>query len=232
MSIERLTARLEKEMESLSHSPNLAKVLEPGFADNRLYAIYLTETYHYTKHNSRNQALVAARKDDMSPQYMKYCLHHAEEEVGHELMASHDIKAMGFDIKESELPKPLKATTALTAYLYWVAEYDLPVARLGYSFWAERSYEYIKPLLSMISDGLGVPKKAMTFFNEHSEIDAKHAEEVVEAINRFVKTEEEWQAVEDVMINSLLLTTKMMDEVLEEFVNFKESGETRYSFLK
>src|SRR5690606_30138258 len=120
----------------------------------------------------------------------------------------------------------------LIGYLYYISEYGLPVARLGYSFWAERSYEFIQPLLSMISEGLGVPKKAMTFFNEHSEIDEKHAEEVEEAINRFVKTEEEWHAVEETMVNSLILTSRMMDEVLEEYIKYKAGKMTRYGFLK
>ncbi len=91
MSIEKLRARLELEMDNLQQSENLFKVLEEGFADKRLYGIYLTETFHYTFHNSRNQAMVAARKDTMNINYMKYCLKHANEEAGHEMMAFHDL---------------------------------------------------------------------------------------------------------------------------------------------
>jgi len=120
----------------------------------------------------------------------------------------------------------------LIAYLYHISEHFSPVARLGYSYWAERSYEFIQPLLSMLSDGLGVPKKAMTFFNEHSEIDAKHAEEVEEAIKRFVKTPEDWDAVTEVMVGSLILTTRMMDQVFDEFCKLKEGKPTRYPFIK
>jgi len=232
MDIKSLNARLEHEMENLSRSPNLEKVLEPGFVDKRLYAMYLCETYHYTLHNARNQALVATRREAMSVQYMKYCLNHALEEAGHELMALHDLKNLGFEIDDKNLPKPLISTEALIAYLYHVSEHFTPVARLGYSYWAERSYEYIQPLLAMLSDGLGVPKKAMTFFNEHSEIDAKHAEEVEEAIVRFVKTPEQWQAVEEVMVGSLIMTTRMMDEVFDQFCKLKEGKPTRYGFLE
>lgn len=232
MSIEKLNARLEFEMENLSRSPNLEKVLEPGFVDKRLYAIYLCETYHYTLHNARNQALVATRRDTSNIQYMKYCLKHALEETGHEMMALHDLKNLGFEVSEKTLPKPLMTTETLVAYLYHISEHFSPLARLGYSYWAERSYEFIQPLLAMLSDGIGVPKKAMTFFNEHSEIDAKHAEEVEESIKRFVKTEEDWNAVEEVMVGSLILTTRMMDEVFDQFCNLKEGKPTRYKFLE
>ena len=40
----KLKLRLETEMDNLQQSPNLFKVLEEGFADKRLYGIYLTET--------------------------------------------------------------------------------------------------------------------------------------------------------------------------------------------
>ncbi len=231
MTIEKLNARLEYEMENLSRSPNLEKVLEPGFVDKRLYAMYLCETYHYTLHNARNQALVATRRDTSNIQYMKYCLKHALEETGHEMMALHDLKNLGFDVSVDTLPKPLMSTETLVAYLYHISEHFSPVARLGYSYWAERSYEFIQPLLAMLSDGIGVPKKAMTFFNEHSEIDAKHAEEVEESIRRFVKSDEDWSAVEEVMVGSLILTTRMMDEVFDQFCKLKEGKSTRYKFL-
>lgn len=231
MSIEKLKARLELEMDNLQQSPNLFKVLEEGFADKRLYGIYLTETFHYTFHNSRNQALVAARKDPMNINYMKYCLKHSMEEAGHEMMAFHDLKNLDYNVKVEDLPTPLKTTQALIAYLYYVSEYGNPVARLGYSFWAERSYEYIQPILNLLSEGLGVGKKSMTFFNEHSEIDEQHAIDVENAISRFAKTEQDWEDIEECMVNSLLLTTRMMDEVLDEFVKIKEDKPTRYKFL-
>jgi pyrroloquinoline quinone (PQQ) biosynthesis protein C len=219
-------------MELLAESPYLEKVLEPGFADKRLYAIYMCETYHYTKHNARNQALVATRHEDMNPRYMKYCLHHAEEEVGHELMAFHDLKKLGIDIKESELPDPLNSTRVLTAYLYYTAEKLNPVARLGYSYWAERVYEFMQPLLELMKDGVNIPKAAMSFFNEHSEIDEKHAQEVDRAIEMFIKTEKDAIDVEETMVTSLKLTSRMLDEVFEEFVKVKNGESTRYQFLE
>lgn len=233
MSISKLDSRLESEMALLSQSPNLARVMAPGFVDRRLYAMYLVETYHYTRHNSRNQAVVATRAEDLPIRYMKYCLKHAMEEAGHEMMAFHDLKAMGYSsLNVADLPAPLQETDTLIAYLYRVAAQGEPLARLGYSYWAERSYEFIQPLLQMVSGRLEIPKKAMTFFEEHSEIDEKHAKEVAEVIQSFAETPEDWAAIEDTMVQSLKLTTRMMDAVLEEFIRLKETGESRYGFIK
>ena len=232
MTLDHLKERLENEFGRLANSPYLAKVLEPGFVDKRLYAIYLTETYHYTRHNSRNQALVATRPDDMDVRYIKFCLRHAEEEAGHEMMALHDLKNLGYAIDEQNLPKPLASTQTLVAYLYYIAEKANPLARLGYSYWAEQSYHFIQPILDMISKGLGVPDKAMTFFREHSSIDEEHAKQVMETISRFAKTEDDWSSIEECMVNSLILTTRMTDEVFEEFMKVKNGTSTRYTFLK
>lgn len=232
MSLDRLKERLESEFMQLSASPNLEKVMEPGFVDKRLYAIYLVETYHYTRHNARNQAVVATRPETLDPRYMKFCLRHAEEETGHELMAFHDLKNLGYPaLAETDLPAPLPSTQTLIDSLYRTAREGNPLARLGYSYWAEQSYAYIQPLLGMISQGLGVPDKAMTFFREHSSIDETHARVVKETIERFAKTEDDWNAIEECMVQSLKLTARMLDEVFERFLAIKEGDTARYPFL-
>jgi pyrroloquinoline quinone (PQQ) biosynthesis protein C len=232
MSLHQLKERLNQEFEKLAASPYLAKVMEPGFADKRLYGLYLIETYHYTRHNARNQALIATRPENIDIRYLKFCLKHAEEEMGHEMMALHDLKNLGYDISEDRMPKPLAATETLVAYLYHVARNGHPLERLGYSFWAEQAYGYIQPLLQMVSVGLGVPDKAMTFFREHSSIDELHARQVAETIERFAKTEADWSAIEGCMVNSLLLTARMTDQIFEEFMQIKTGKSARVNLLK
>lgn len=229
--VKKLKESLNKEMEYLTENGKLELLMTPGFADKRLYAIHMTETYHYTKHNAKNQALVATRSDKMSTGYMKFCLNHAAEEVGHELMALKDIQRLGFDITENNMPRPLCSTQSLIAYLYHISLNENPLGRLGYSFWAERVYDYIKPLLSLMEEGLGIPKKAMTFFNEHSDIDQKHADEVDEVVARYVKNDEDFEIVEEIMKNSLRLSFEMSNEVISEFQKLKEGKTTRYPYL-
>lgn len=229
--VKKLKDSLNKEMEYLTKHGKLELLMTPGFADKRLYAIHMTETYHYTKHNAKNQALVATRSEEMSIGYMKFCLKHALEEVGHEMMALKDIQRLGFDITKDNLPRPLCSTQALIAYLYHISLNENPLGRLGYSFWAERVYEYIKPLLGLMEVGLSIPKNAMTFFNEHSDIDTKHAQEVDDIASRYIKTLEDFAIVEEVMKNSLRLTFEMGNEVIEQFEKVKNGEETRYLYL-
>jgi hypothetical protein len=235
-STEELKLILDEEMGNIVNAEYLELVLTPGFVDKRIYAIYLIETYHYTYHNARNQALVATRPECRDIRYMKYCLKHALDEAGHELMALHDLKKSGYfsidykEMKDSDLPKPLMATEILIAYLYRVSTTGNPLTRLGYSFWAERIYEYLSPLMAMFSQ-LGVEKSAMTFLVDHSVIDAEHAIEVDRAINMFAKTPQDWEDIEDCMKTSLRLKAKVMDAVFEEFVKLKKGTSDRYNFL-
>lgn len=231
--LELLKHRLSAYMAGQRDSWSYLKVIRPGYASKELYAIYMIETYHYTFHNSRNQARVAARKESLDIQYMKFCLHHAEEEAGHELMAVHDVKNLGFTVEPSHLPSPLPATQKLIDYLYEVSDTGNPLARLGYSFWAERVYDYISPLLTLMRVGVGIPKNAMSFFTAHSTIDAKHAVEIDRAMIRFAKTDADWKAIESCMLESLDRTIAMTHEVLAEYDRFLAGEPTRYdSILK
>ena len=230
-SLEHLKNRLTSEFGVILNSPNMEKAMTPGFVDKRLYAIYLIETFHYTSHNAKNQALVATRLDEIDPRYAKWCLKHANEEYGHELMAYHDLKAAGLIKDNQVLSKPLPNTQAFIAYIYWVAQHGHPYARLGYSYWAERSYEFIQPMVTHIATSLGIKPNAMTFYNEHSEIDTDHAKQVDDVITRHVKTKEEWEAVEETMVMSLHLTQRMMDGVFEEFIKLKNGKQSRFEYL-
>jgi pyrroloquinoline quinone (PQQ) biosynthesis protein C len=228
MDIDWLKKNLDAEMEKSLATKTTRMFLTPGMVDKRYYALYMTETYHYTYHNARNQALVAARRENLNINYMKFCLKHALEEAGHEMMALHDLKLM-LGKQQLELPEPLNCTEALIDYLYEVASKENPVARLGYSFWAERIYSYIAPMLSMLQQGMGVDRKAMTFFVEHSDIDAEHAKDVDQAIKQFAKTEDDWQSINRVMLHTLELTRKMTDEIMDEFLKLKEGKSSRYA---
>ncbi|MBL7714116.1 MAG: iron-containing redox enzyme family protein [Bdellovibrionales bacterium] len=230
--MDRLKKTLKDFFAEKSSTSKIMEAFEPGKPlDRRLFAIYLIETFHYTRHNARNQAAVAINHVDLDIRYMKYCLKHAHEEAGHEMMAFHDLKSLGYKGTVEKLPEPLPQTQTLIGYLYHVSKTGNPLARLGYSFWAERSYQYIEPMLGAIRDEFGIKKGGMTFFDEHSDIDTKHAAEVEEVIERTCKTDEDWKAIEDCMIMSLKLTGLMMKTVYEEFLLLQQGKSDRYAFL-
>src|SRR5687767_10726007 len=160
------------------------KELTAGSRDTRLIALYLIEVYHFTRHNPVNQAIVIRNCLDSGIElkkrlhYMKFCLNHALEELGHEYMAFHDLKSFGLEIEESDLPKPLPETQAFIAYLYSAASSGNPLQRLGYSYWAENCYKVFEPLAQVAISRMGLEPKNLSFFIQHGKIDESHAAEV------------------------------------------------------
>src|ERR671936_458095 len=76
--------------------------------------------------------------------------------------------------RDSRSAPPLPATEALIGYLYYVALRYGPIARLGYSFWAEGIYQHIQAPFMKISQDLGLTSKNVTFFGAHAQADEEH----------------------------------------------------------
>ena len=235
MSPEQPFDRLDKILETMwtriRGRARIFHAVEAGTIDRRLYALYMLETYHYTRHNARNQALVGVRAHDVSPQYQKFCFHHAEEETGHELMALHDVASLGLDKEAMPIPDPLPETETLIAYLYWVSLMGNPYQRLGYSYWAENVYHYIMPAIHALRDQLALSDHQLTFFIAHSEIDAEHAVEVQQVLTKNCATPQDWAAVERVMITSLNLTERMLEGVFDAYEQLRDGQLPQYNFL-
>lgn len=210
----------------------LIKEIMDGNATKVLYAIYMIETFHYTRHNARNQALVGVRSQNISDRYLSYCFHHANEETGHENMALRDIRSLGFDVSDVTQMRPLPATETLTAYLYWISFQGNPVQRLGYSFWAENVYSYIDPALKALQESLGLQDSNLKFFVAHASIDEAHAEEVNKMILENCKTNKDFNDVKYVLENTLSLTGRILDDVWNEYVKFRKNKSDRYDFLR
>jgi pyrroloquinoline quinone (PQQ) biosynthesis protein C len=215
-SVEALRDQLTSEWDRLLDGSDLAALVHGGAIDRRLYALYLIETFHYTRENPRHQALVGARAD-ADPQYSRFCLKHAADELGHEMMALHDLRSLGYDVTADDLPEPLEETQVLSAYLYWISERANPLGRVGYSFWAESSYEHIGPMLAAAQTTLDLEDRHMTFLVAHAKIDADHAAEVDAVLRRFATTTDDWATVGRVMRTSLRLTVEMLDAVAREY---------------
>ncbi len=168
-----LNALIESEWKKVLAQPKIVDFFNTiASNDRRIVAIYLIQVYHYAFHTARNQALVAVNLNNMDTQYQKFCFEHALEETGHELMALHDLKEIGIEFKNrNSIPEPLPSTELLVAYLYYVATHGNPVQRLGYSFWSETSYRFIRNFMDMILSSMDLKKNQMTFFYSHSHID-------------------------------------------------------------
>lgn len=229
--IAQLDAALEDSWHELVAPSRFSTRIRSGTFDARLYAIYLIETYHYTLHNSRNQALAGARAFDREPQFLKFCFKHASEEVGHELLALHDLCSLGLERDTLVLPAPLPSTEVLIAYLYWISQTGNSVQRLGYSFWAERCYRFIGPLLQSARSRLRLQDSQMTFLVAHAQIDDAHGREVVETMERHCRDAADWECVARAMHTSLRLTAQVLDDVEAAFTQLASGRSRHYAFL-
>jgi len=213
-----LQAKLDKKWEEVIQNSRMIQHILDGKVDEKLWIMYMMETYHYTYHNARNQALVGVVSKDLPVRYMKFCFEHAEEETGHELMALLDIRAMGTPIEIEDIPAPLVDTEVLISYLYWVSSQGNPLQRLGYSFWAENCYSYINPIIENVKEKLSLTDNQLTFFIAHSNIDEEHAKEVQDMIIKHAKTDDDWEKIERVMLTSLSLQKNVLDGVFDAYL--------------
>lgn len=185
--------------------------------DPLLYKGLMEEIYHYTKHNSINQAAAAYKTSPERRKLLKFVYKHALEELGHEKMVTHDLESVGLLDAGLENRLPLPATQALTSFIYLTAIEKGAAARLGYSYWAETSYDHIDDLLKKIASDLNLTEKNMSFFVAHSEIDSKHSAEVTDAITSCVSDEAELRDILNTAQVTLYLTGQMLDQVAERY---------------
>lgn len=232
--INELESLVAAEWKSALAHPRLAGFFDTSAGKDRtIVAIYLIQVYHYAFHTARNQALVGANLANMDTHYMQFCFEHALEETGHELMALHDLKSMGIVFQSrAEIPPPLPSTELLIAYLYFISTQGNPVQRLGYSYWSESSYSFIRAFMDMLIYTMNLDKSQMTFFYSHSHIDDKHAKDVVEILQKVCKTEQDWNQVKKVAKTTLSLTNTMFHETFEEFLKIQRGEASDYAFIK
>ena len=187
-----------------------------GF-DRSLYRDLMVQVFHYTRFNSVNQALTILKGVPEERGLLRFVYRHADEELGHEMMVVHDLRSMGLVEQSDDLTSFPKApaTDALINYLSGVALMDGPVARLGYSYWAEDVYEHISPLLVSARSSLQLSDRQMTFFVAHSGMDAEHSAEVRRVIAKVVTTEAHADAIFRVAQTTLWLTTQLMEQTFE-----------------
>ena len=229
--LEALEKKLAAKWTTIIDGSGLSRAVRDGCSDRRLLALYLIQTYHYAGQSMQTQAVVGLRVGQADHRYLKFCYKHASEEVGHELMALHDLKRLGVPADRVLLDPPLQATHLLVAYLHGISALGNPVQRLGYSYWAERWYRYAGPTLDALIRGMRLKPDDVTFFTVHAKIDAKHSEEVEEMILLTVKTEQDRRDIERVMDTSLQLMGGVLDQVYETYARLQAGGAPEFEYL-
>ena len=62
--------------------------MSPKAASAELYRLTMVQIFHYTRHNSINQAVAAFRAEPEQLSLLRFVYGHAREELGHEKMVA------------------------------------------------------------------------------------------------------------------------------------------------
>jgi pyrroloquinoline quinone (PQQ) biosynthesis protein C len=161
----------------------------------RHYKCVLKEIYHYAKEDPQIQALASVyfRGEDRAA--VKMFLKHATAEIGHELMALKDLKALGEDVSEIPYSNPLPSTIALTAFPFYQIHYQNPIGYLGYLYFLEHMPTKSGPGYMEALKKAGVPDNALGFLQEHTTVDVGHNRLMQEYLMRLVRSDSDLQSV-------------------------------------
>lgn len=160
------------------------------------YKSFLQETYFETQRNPQVQAFATAYLDVDQHAMIKKFYAHAASEVGHDQLALNDLKAVGHDIEKTKKDRPLPSTIGLISLPFYLIQFVNPVAYLGYLFHLEffptkKASEYMQGL-----GKLNVPKEALSFLLDHSEIDQHHNKMMEDYANVLIKNDKDMADVQ------------------------------------
>lgn len=185
--------------------------------ENKHYASFLRETFHYTRENPQIQAMATVFFRGDQRDAVKPFLRHAISEVGHDQLALNDMAALGFDNTGINAQMPLPATTALVAFPYYQIYNINSVGYLGYLYFLEFmpttfGADYLNVLTNM-----GVPPEAMSFLQDHTTIDVGHTQAMSGYVDALVRNEDDLKAV--------IYSMKVTGELYSNFVTaaFKDA---------
>jgi hypothetical protein len=136
----------------------------------KAYANWLAQTYYYVRRVTHVLSAAASRTSIDEPVLHRHFLRGITEEVDHDLLATNDLRELGFDV--AQLPEhPL--TKAYYQTLFYMIDRAGPAAILGYFFVLEGlTGGNGEDLYKLVSDAHG--GKAVSFLKEHIVLDADH----------------------------------------------------------
>ncbi len=153
-----------------------------AWRDRRVYGDWLAQTYYYVRHSTRLLAAAAARftHDELGNSlHVRFAAHMAEEKR-HELLALHDLKALGLSLDQfSERP----STRALWECQYYKVEHVDPVALFGYILALEAMSAAHGPwVYEEVAKAHGAA--AATFLKLHAHDDEDHVQKAIAMLER------------------------------------------------
>ncbi len=174
------------------------------------YRWYLRETFFHTRENPISQLIATRSFSRNQHELLSRYVGHARSEISHDLLALRDFVALGGSEEEIRSGQPLPDTEAMIGYTYACAHADSPLKYLGYLFHVEalptvQGKDYIQMLLAS-----GVPSHAVSFLQEHAQVDPAHSKLMAYYLENLLRTKEDERVFDLSMRTGMLLHYRMI----------------------
>lgn len=148
----------------------------------------------------------------LKEQLIQYVTTHIEEEIGHDEWALDDLEVFGEprDKVFARIPSHNVANLIGSQY-YWIRHYH-PVAYMGYLACLEVRHptmEYVNTLM----ERSGLPKEGFSSMKHHAVADIGHSEDIINTINNFPLTPEQYQVMENSAFHTARYAALCMEDV-------------------
>ena len=214
-----MKALLELRQESIEHFRKTQAFhrLMSGTLRQQIYIRYLLNVYHYAQHSPKVIALASSRCVGTHPELAAYLLRHAAEEIGHEQWAYSDLRRLGLFDQQIQSSRPGTACASMIGLEYYVAGFWNPVALFGWLFTLEAFGADLATLIGQKLDAsLNLGGTATYFLAGHGSVDRDHIKDIVEAIDKHIKSPADFDDMLHIARVSRQLYLGMLQEVVLE----------------
>jgi pyrroloquinoline quinone (PQQ) biosynthesis protein C len=195
----------------MARSPAFQKIAGGGITTPE-YAAMLRQIFHHARENPQIQALATARFRGNDRQMVRAFLGHACSEIGHDELALRDLEALGEDVRAIRTERPLPATFALLASVFYMIEHHDPAGYLGYLFHLEFTPVQLGRGYMEALERSGIPRAAMGFLEEHASVDVAHCRLMERYCAELIRT----SAQLDAALYMQRLTAELYARMLEQ----------------
>lgn len=194
---EKIWARIDQLCEAMD---------QVNWDDPQIYGAYSAQTFYYVSHSTRLLALAAAHLPLHEEKAHQRFLKHITEENRHEVLASRDVTALGFEMTDF---KELDALKAFYKIQYYYVQNVSPWSLLGDIVALEGlAVKRGQPLFERVSKAFGA--KAGSFLKVHAAEDVEHVELALNMIDG-LPAEEQAAIYENLQLSCYLYESMLKD---------------------
>lgn len=213
--ITHLDGVLAEALRPIEESPFVLDLLA-GKRVRALYEAYLQQAYHFVRLTSSFTPLSARRMDPSLLEARQWILHHSAHEMGHELMALDDLEKLGHARADIEASSPLPGTWAWVHFFHYQVTMRPPWAAMGVLYFLEGMAAKLAPVVAgrLVEVLEGPERAAISFVQEHGELDAEHSEEGKDILAKYCVDSADQAVVAETIVQASPIKRFMLDSLV------------------